>query len=56
MIYRRNIIKINATQKQRDECYVVLPIYYPHFGENDVMKGVKKGENNDSGGGFHTQC
>ena len=42
MIYRRNIITINATQKQRNERYVVLAIYLQHFGENDVMKGVRK--------------
>ena len=42
VIYRRNIIKINPTQKRRNEHYVVLAIYHPHLEENDVMKGMKK--------------
>ena len=50
LIYRRNIIKINATQKQRNQCCVVLAIFEPHFGENDVMKG----ENNDLGSFSHS--
>ena len=56
MFHRRNIVKINATQKHRNEPYVVLAIYQPHFGKNDVMKGVKKEGNKNLTGGFYIQC